>query len=78
MTRPTFLTTAELADLTHTTPGTWRRRRVSGDGPPYVRFGPRVLYRLDHVLEWLDSQTVRSTSEWAELRRQASQKTTLQ
>jgi len=57
-----FLTTNQLAELTHTKPQTWRRRRWSGDSPPYVKLGSRVLYRRADVEAWLDERTVTSTS----------------
>ena len=57
-----YITTAELATLTHTKPQTWRRRRWTGDSPPYVKLGSRVLYRRADVEAWLDERTVTSTS----------------
>jgi predicted site-specific integrase-resolvase len=33
----------------------WRRK---GIGPPYVRFGNRVRYRLCDIEAWLDAHTV--------------------
>ncbi len=58
-----FLTTAELATLTRTSPQTWRRRRWNGNSPPFIKFGNRVLYRRADVLEWLADRTVASTSD---------------
>lgn len=58
-----FLTTAQLATLTHTKPQTWRRRRWQGDTPRFVRLGSRVLYRRADVDAWLDARTVSSTSD---------------
>ena len=57
-----FLTTDQLARLTYTKPQTWRRRRWSGDSPPYVKLGSRVLYRRADVEAWLAERTVTSTS----------------
>ena len=33
----------------------WRHR---GEGPPYVRFGNRVLYRGVNLNSWLDSHVI--------------------
>jgi len=41
-------------------------RKASGGGPPYRRFGPRVIYRWADLLEWAEarlSPPIRSTSE---------------
>ena len=58
----TYLTTKQLAELTHSRPQTWRRRRLIGDTPPFVKWGNRVLYRRADVEAWLDARTVNSTS----------------
>jgi hypothetical protein len=37
-----------------------------GGGPPFAKFGPRVIYRWQDLLEWAQKRTsksVRSTSE---------------
>lgn len=36
----------------------WRNRRK---GPPFVKFGSRVLYPLDRLVEWEKKQTVETT-----------------
>lgn len=37
-----------------------------GDGPPMVKLNAKaVRYRRADLEQWLDSRTVRSTSEWA-------------
>lgn len=62
-TRTEYLTTDQLAELTHSQPQTWRRRRMTGDGPSYVKWGSRVLYRRSCVEEWLTKQSRRSTAD---------------
>lgn len=42
---------------------TWRRR---GIGPPYVRFGNRVRYRVRDVEAWLAAHTVTPESSAAQ------------
>ena len=37
--------------------------RVRGGGPAFVRVGRLVRYRPDDVEAWIESRTVRSTSE---------------
>lgn len=39
------------------------RKRVNGDGPPYVKIGSRVRYRRADLDAWLRSRIVTSTSE---------------
>jgi hypothetical protein len=36
----------------------WRNKRK---GPPFVKFGSRVLYPLDRLVEWEKKQTVETT-----------------
>jgi hypothetical protein len=46
--------------------GTLATKAVRGGGPPYRRFGPRVLYRWGDALQWAQSRLsvpMRSTSE---------------
>ena len=40
-----------------------QRWRIIGSGPPFHRFGARVLYATTDLLEWASSRRVRSTSE---------------
>ncbi|WP_345752585.1 helix-turn-helix transcriptional regulator [Microbacterium rhizophilus] len=60
----TFLTPQELADLLPGVPlsrlGSWRR---TGDGPPYVKFGRTVVYKLSDIEAWMAAQTHRSTGD---------------
>lgn len=39
------------------------RKRVNGDGPPYVKIGSRVRYRRADLDAWLSKRVVTSTSE---------------
>lgn len=56
-----YLTTApELAVLaTRGTLSQWRHR---GEGPPYLRFGNRVLYRGSELNNWLDEHVIHPTN----------------
>jgi len=38
----------------------WRQR---GGGPPYYKFGRKVVYREDELFAWIDAQRRESTSD---------------
>lgn len=61
----TFIDTRQLAELTNTSEISWPRKRCKGDGPPFVKIGRSVRYRLSDVEDWLKQQERRSTSEAA-------------
>lgn len=42
--------------------GTLDNWRWNGAGPPFIKVGGRVRYRLSDLAAWLDAQTVTSTS----------------
>ncbi len=48
-----YLTVDELASLLRTTPAVIYRWRWSGDAPPAVKIGKRVLFPADRLDEWL-------------------------
>ena len=58
-----YITTDQLATLTHSRPQTWRKRRLTGDGPPFIKLGSRVLYRREDVNRWLAERVRQSTSD---------------
>lgn len=39
------------------------KRRSSGDGPPYIQAGRRILYRPRDLRAWLASRVRKSTSD---------------
>jgi hypothetical protein len=39
----------------------WNKARVSGNSPPYLKCGRRVLYRISDVETWLESAPARPT-----------------
>ena len=53
----------DLAERLGNTPDTLANWRWRGDGPPYVRVGRRIRYRLTDLAEWLDAHTRTSTSD---------------
>ena len=49
----TYLNTDQLAELTGVAASTWRKRRVTGDTPKFLKIGARCVYRLSDVEAWL-------------------------
>jgi hypothetical protein len=61
-----YLTTAQAAELLRVRPQTLRKRRCTGDSPPFIRFSPcRCLYSRAAILTWLADRSFASTSEEA-------------
>lgn len=53
-----FLTDAQLCELLHVDARTTLRWRTDGDGPSFVRVGPRrLLYRRADVDAWISTRT---------------------
>jgi predicted site-specific integrase-resolvase len=42
---------------------TLERYRVSGEGPPFVKAGKRIMYRPEDIAAWVSARVVASTSE---------------
>ena len=54
----TYLTEAQFCEGWRVAPRSAQRWRVTGDGPPFVRVGPRrILYRLEEVERWAFERT---------------------
>jgi predicted DNA-binding transcriptional regulator AlpA len=67
-----MLTEDEAARVLRLSPRTLQRRRLDGDGPPYVQLGKnRIGYRLADLDAWCQSRTVTSTSAVSVGRRSA-------
>ncbi len=58
-----YLTQVETAELTRLSPRTLERMRLTGTGPKFIKAGRRVIYAQRAIIEWLESNTVKSTSE---------------
>jgi len=62
-----FLSTREAAEYLGLCEQTLRHKRITADGPEYVklgnRVGARVVYRLSALKKWLEGRTFNSTSE---------------
>lgn len=57
-----FLDTVAAADYLGLSPRTLQKHRVYGGGPPFRKFGRRVLYALEDLESWADARTCDSTS----------------
>ena len=55
-TDPLYVTAAEAADITRIPEPTLRHYRHKNAGPPSVKIGRRVMYRLDDLRHWLRQQ----------------------
>jgi len=62
----TLLVQREAAMALHLSVRTLERWRVSGDGPPFVKAGRRVLYRPADIDSWIASRLRTSTSHTEE------------
>ena len=61
------LTPRETAKHLRVSERTLERRRLIGDGPPFVKIGASVRYPLNQVEKWLAERMQRSTSETSAL-----------
>ena len=59
----TLLTPGELAEHLDCSERTLERRRLAGDGPPFVKIGQKIRYPLPAFEKWLEANTRCSTSE---------------
>ncbi|HZH09300.1 MAG TPA: DNA-binding protein [Microvirga sp.] len=62
---PEFVNVRELAELTRISCSHWNKRRLAGNGPPYVKLGRSVRYHWPTVQLWLAARQRRSTSDTA-------------
>jgi hypothetical protein len=66
---PLFLTVGEVAALLRLSPVTLGRWRIEGRGPPFLKFGKRVVYGHAEVVSWAHAQKRQNTSVPARRRR---------
>jgi Helix-turn-helix domain len=59
---PCFLTAPEAAELLRVALVTLNRWRLEGCGPPFRRFGRRIVYARSDLMTWADGQIRSSTS----------------
>ena len=61
----TLLTVEEAAASLKISKHTLNRWRVTGEGPPFVKYGPRLVRYVDHVLDdWAQKRLHASTGEY--------------
>jgi hypothetical protein len=58
-----FYNTKQTAAFLSISPVTLSRWRIEGLGPPFRKFGRRVLYAREELVDWADSQRRTSTSQ---------------
>jgi len=58
-----FLTEPEAAKFIRLASGTLQNKRVQGSGPPFYKFGSRVLYSRQDLLSWANTRRRTSTSD---------------
>jgi predicted DNA-binding transcriptional regulator AlpA len=63
-----LLKTSEAAEYLRLSVSQLNNWRMEGAGPPFVKLGGRVFYRLKDLERWLEARTVRSTAEARRLR----------
>ncbi len=60
-----LLTVEEAAARLKISKHTLNRWRVTGEGPPFIKYGPRLVrYREAALNEWAPKRTMASTSEY--------------
>lgn len=57
------LRTPEAADYVGYAESTLEKKRLTGDGPPFIKLGGVVVYDTRDLDAWLAERRVRSTSE---------------
>lgn len=59
-----YISTADAADMLSVSDKTLERLRCTGNGPEYCKIGSRVIYPVDKLHSWVQSQTHSSTSAY--------------
>jgi predicted DNA-binding transcriptional regulator AlpA len=58
-----LLNTNQAAERCNLSPRTFEKYRVTGGGPPYIRLGSAVRYRLEDLDAWIAANRRRTTSD---------------
>ncbi|MFC3444402.1 helix-turn-helix domain-containing protein [Sphingobium rhizovicinum] len=59
-----FLTNSEAAEFLRLSPRTLEKQRVVGGGPPFRKFGRRVLYAQSDLQKWAEDRRFDNTSQF--------------
>jgi len=60
-----FVGVNEAAGILRVSASFLNKKRLTGDGPPFAKFGKAVRYEVAALLDWAAAQTRRSTSDAA-------------
>lgn len=58
-----FMTTKELAELLRIPAGSLNNWRTRGGGPPFLKFGQRVLYPREEVMKFIKENVHENTAQ---------------
>lgn len=58
-----YLTNEEAAEFLRLSPRTLEKQRVVGGGPRFRKFGRRVMYAFDDLVNWANARSFEMTSE---------------
>ena len=58
-----YLNTAQAARILQLSSRTLEKFRIRGGGPVFMKFGVRVFYRPDDILDWVERTVRTSTSD---------------
>ena len=58
-----YVTEKEASTLTSLSVAWFQRARWSGNGPPYIKAGRSVRYRMQQLVAWMESQQICSTTD---------------
>ena len=61
--RTDTLDTRQTSDRFGLAPGTLANWRLAGKGPPYLKIGRTVRYRVSDLIDWMEANTRSSTSD---------------
>jgi predicted DNA-binding transcriptional regulator AlpA len=59
---PRYVDEATAAAVTSMSRAWFQRARWAGTGPPYIKLGRSVRYRLDELISWFEARKRTSTS----------------
>lgn len=59
-----YMTEVEAAAISGMSRGWHQRKRLEGDGPPFIKLERRIMYDVDRYLQWFEDRTRTSTSEY--------------
>lgn len=59
---PRYLRETDAADILSVSIRTLQGWRLKGGGPPFVRFGSCIRYKLNELCDWAERQVYTSTS----------------